>query len=82
MAGLAAQLPGGAAALAAASEGLDSETAAGLLAAFGLLGGDGRRRERCPIGSRPCSPSSRRCRRPLTERLLVELLARVVEPRD
>ncbi|KRC58621.1 pyridoxal-dependent decarboxylase [Agromyces sp. Root81] len=87
VAGLAEALPGGADALAAASVDLDSESAAGLLRAFGLLGGapaagataagaDGALPDRLApvlalVGALPPQ---------LTERLLVELLARVVEP--
>jgi glutamate/tyrosine decarboxylase-like PLP-dependent enzyme len=82
VAGLAETLPGGVDALAAASAGLDSEGAAGLLRAFGLLGGaeasgaDGALPDRLApvlalVGALPPQ---------LTERLLVELLARVVEP--
>lgn len=86
VAGLAATLPGGLDALAGASAGLDSEGAAGLLRAFGLLGGaaagdepagaDGALPDRLApvlalVGALPPQ---------LTERLLVELLARVVEP--
>ena len=81
VAGLTAQLPGGAAALAAASEGLDSETAAGLLAAFGLLGGEGAGGA-LPDRLAPVLALVEALPAPLTERLLVELLARVVEPRD
>lgn len=76
---LAQSLPGGIEALAAASSGLDSAGAAGLLRAFGLLGGDdaaGALPDRLApvlalVGALPPK---------LTERLLVELLARVVEP--
>ncbi|SIO20896.1 Glutamate or tyrosine decarboxylase [Agromyces cerinus subsp. cerinus] len=86
VAGLAETLPGGLEGLAAASAGLDSAGAAGLLRAFGLLGGaasddeaagaDGALPDRLApvlalVGALPPQ---------LTERLLVELLARVVEP--
>ena len=80
VAGLTAQLPGGAAALAAASEGLDSDAAAGLLAAFGLLGGTGAEGA-LPDRLAPVLALVEALPGPLTERLLVELLARVVEPR-
>ncbi|MRX45405.1 pyridoxal phosphate-dependent decarboxylase family protein [Agromyces kandeliae] len=81
VAGLTAQLPGGAQALAAASAGLDSDTAARLLAAFGLLGGDGAGGA-LPDRMAPVLALVEALPGPLTERLLVELLARVVEPRD
>ena len=80
MAGLTAQLPGGAAARAAASEGLDAETAAGLLAAVGLRGGEGAGGA-LPDRLAPVLALVEALPAPLTERLLVELLARVVEPR-
>jgi sphinganine-1-phosphate aldolase len=78
--GLGAQLPGGLEGLAAASAGLDSDGAASLLAAFGLLGGPG---EGGPLPDRlaPVLALVEALPGPLTERLLVELLARVVEPR-
>jgi hypothetical protein len=88
LAGLAAQLPGGADALAAASvrqaqgaaAGLDSDSAASLLAAFGLLGGAGATGA-LPDRLAPVLALVEALPGPLTERLLVELLARVVEPR-
>ncbi len=79
VAGLVAQLPGGAAALAAASEGLDSDAAAALLSAFGLLGGPGAGGA-LPDRLAPVLALVEALPGPLTERLLVELLARVVEP--
>ncbi|WP_438855002.1 pyridoxal phosphate-dependent decarboxylase family protein [Agromyces sp. M3QZ16-3] len=79
--GLAGQLPGGAEALAAASAGLDSDGAAGLLGAFGLLGGEGAGGA-LPERMAPVLALVEALPGPLTERLLVELLARVVEPRD
>ena len=80
LAGLAARLPGGAQALAAAAAGLASEAAASLLAAFGLLGG-ARASGALPDRLAPVLALVEALPRPLTERLLVELLARVVEPR-
>ncbi|MGW4931146.1 pyridoxal phosphate-dependent decarboxylase family protein [Agromyces sp. NPDC004153] len=80
LAGLAEQLPGGADALAAAALGLDSEAAASLLAAFGLLVGDGATGA-LPDRLAPVLALVEALPGPLTERLLVELLARVVEPR-
>jgi sphinganine-1-phosphate aldolase len=80
LAGLAAQLPGGLDALAAASEGLDSDAAASLLGAFGLLGGEGAGGA-LPDRLAPVLALVEALPGPLTERLLVELLARVVEPR-
>jgi glutamate/tyrosine decarboxylase-like PLP-dependent enzyme len=80
VAGLAERLPGGAAALAAASAGLDSDSAADLLAAFGLLGGEGAGGA-LPERMAPVLALVEALPGPLTERLLVELLARVVEPR-
>jgi hypothetical protein len=80
VAGLAERLPGGAAALAAASAGLDSDSAADLLAAFGLLGGEGAGGAR-PERMAPVLALVEALPRPHTERLLVELRARVVEPR-
>ncbi|MGR0318240.1 pyridoxal phosphate-dependent decarboxylase family protein [Agromyces sp. ZXT2-3] len=80
VAGLAQQLPGGAGALAAASAGFDSDTAAGLLGAFGLLGGEGAGGA-LPDRMAPVLALVEALPGPLTERLLVELLARVVEPR-
>ncbi|WP_400999488.1 pyridoxal phosphate-dependent decarboxylase family protein [Agromyces sp. GXQ0307] len=81
VAGLAQQLPGGGDALAAASAGLDSDTAAGLLGAFGLLGGEGAGGA-LPERMAPVLALVEALPGPLTERLLVELLARVVEPRS
>ena len=78
--GLAADLPGGVEALVAASDGLDSDTAASLLAAFGLLGGDDAGGA-LPDRLAPVLALVEALPGPLTERLLVELLARVVEPR-
>ena len=80
LAGLAERLPGGAAALAAASDALDSDVAASLLSAFGLLGGDGSSGA-LPDRLAPVLALVEALPGPLTERLLVELLARVVEPR-
>ncbi len=80
---LADGLPGGPAALAAAaSHGLDSDAAAGLLAAFGLLGGgDGSAgAPALPARLAPVLALVEALPGELTERLLVELLARVVEP--
>ncbi|WP_448810571.1 pyridoxal phosphate-dependent decarboxylase family protein [Agromyces bauzanensis] len=81
VAGLAETLPGGAEALAAASAELDSDGAAALLAAFGLLGGDGAGGA-LPERLAPVLALVEALPGPLTERLLIELLARVVEPRD
>lgn len=81
LAGLVAALPGGAAALAGASAGLDSDTAAGLLGAFGLLGGSDAAGV-LPERLAPVLALVAALPAPLTERLLIELLARVVEPRD
>lgn len=88
LAGLAERLPGGADALAGASlrqaqdgaDGLDSDAAASLLAAFGLLGGEGATGA-LPDRLAPVLALVEALPGPLTERLLVELLARVVEPR-
>ncbi|GAA2028164.1 aminotransferase class V-fold PLP-dependent enzyme [Agromyces tropicus] len=80
VAGLAGGLPGGADALAAASASLDSDGAADLLAAAGLLGGDGAGGA-LPERLAPVLALVEALPGPLTERLLVELLARVVEPR-
>ena len=88
LAGLAERLPGGADAFAAASlrqaqdgaDGLDSDAAASLLAAFGLLGGEGATGA-LPDRLAPVLALVEALPGPLTERLLVELLARVVEPR-
>jgi len=82
VAGLAARLPGGGESLAAASAGLDSDTAADLLAAFGLLGGGDGAGGALPDRMAPVLALVEALPGPLTERLLVELLARVVEPRD
>ena len=88
-AGLADALPGGADALeAAAAAGLDSESAAGLLRAAGLLGGrvsgdggpGGGSTGALPDRMAPVLALVEALPGPLTERLLVELLARVVEP--
>jgi hypothetical protein len=79
VADLAGQLPGGEGALTAASAGLDAETAAALLAAFGLLGGDGAAGA-LPARLAPVLALVEALPKPLTERLLIELLARVVEP--
>ena len=67
---------------AAASHGLDSDTAAGLLAAFGLLGGGdgGAGAAALPARLAPVLALVEALPGGLTERLLVELLARVVEP--
>ena len=78
---LAETLPGGADALAGASAGLDSDTAAGLLGAFGLLGGPDAAGA-LPERLAPVLALVEALPAPLTERLLIELLARVVEPRD
>jgi glutamate/tyrosine decarboxylase-like PLP-dependent enzyme len=79
VADLAGQLPGGERALVAASDGLDAETAAALLAAFGLLSGDGAAGA-LPARLAPVLALVEALPGPLTERLLIELLARVVEP--
>jgi sphinganine-1-phosphate aldolase len=81
LAGVAAGLPGGADGLAAASAGIDSEGAAALLAAFGLLRGPGEGGA-LPEQLAPVLALVEALPGPLTERLLVELLARVVEPRE
>lgn len=81
VADLASRLPGGAEALAAASVDLDSDAAAALLSAFGLLGGDGAGGA-LPDRLAPVLALVEALPGPLTERLLVELLARVVEPRE
>jgi glutamate/tyrosine decarboxylase-like PLP-dependent enzyme len=84
LAAVAAQLPGGGAALAAASDGLDSDAAAALLGAFGLLGGGDAGGADAggalPDHLAPVLALVEALPAPLTERLLVELLARVVEP--
>lgn len=81
LASLASTLPGGIEALAAASGDLDSESAAELLGAFGLLGGGGGGGA-LPEQLAPVLALVEALPAPLTERLLIELLARVVEPRD
>jgi hypothetical protein len=84
LAGLAERIPGGADALAAASAGLDSDAASMLLGAFGLLGGgtDAGAAEALPDRLAPVLALVEALPRTLTERLLIELLARVVEPND
>jgi hypothetical protein len=82
VAGLAAQLPGGADMLAEASvDQIDAENAAALLGAFGLLGGEGAGGA-LPDRLAPVLALVEALPGPLTERLLIELLARVVEPHD
>ncbi|MFE5673125.1 pyridoxal phosphate-dependent decarboxylase family protein [Agromyces sp. NPDC056523] len=76
---LAAGLGGGPSALAAASADLDSDAAAALLAALGLLGDSGAA-VALPARLAPVLALVETLPGPLTERLLVELLARVVEP--
>jgi glutamate/tyrosine decarboxylase-like PLP-dependent enzyme len=76
---IAAGLPGGAEGLAAAFAGLDSEGAAALLEAFGLLRGPDEGGA-LPEQLAPVLALVEALPGPLTERLLVELLARVVEP--
>ncbi|MFE6967477.1 pyridoxal phosphate-dependent decarboxylase family protein [Agromyces sp. NPDC057679] len=84
LAGLVEALPGfgseggpsGLDALAGADGGLDSDTAAAILGAAGLLGGEGALPDRLA----PVLALVEALPGPLTERLLVELLARVVEP--
>ncbi|MBM7505306.1 pyridoxal phosphate-dependent decarboxylase family protein [Agromyces aurantiacus] len=78
---LAEGLPGGTRALAAASAGLDSDAAAALLAAFGLLGGGDGSGGALPDRLAPVLALVEALPGALTERLLIELLARVVEPR-
>jgi sphinganine-1-phosphate aldolase len=85
LAALAERIPGGADALTAASEVLDSDTAAVLLSAFGLLGvgtdaGTAGTAGALPDRLAPVLALVEALPRPLGERLLVELLARVVEP--
>ncbi|MCD2442656.1 aspartate aminotransferase family protein [Agromyces sp. SYSU K20354] len=88
VAGLASAVPGGAEALeaaaAAAGDGLDAESAAALLRAAGLLGdgssGDAPGGGALPERMAPVLALVEALPGPLTERLLVELLARVVEP--
>ena len=81
VADLVSGLPGGAEALAAASADLDSDTAAAILSGFGLLGGDGGGGA-LPDRLAPVLALVEALPGPLTERLLIELLARVVEPRE
>lgn len=87
LAGLVEALPGfgddgglsalsGGEALAGLAAGLDSDTAAAILGAAGLLGGEGALPDRLA----PVLALVEALPGPLTERLLVELLARVVEP--
>jgi sphinganine-1-phosphate aldolase len=78
---LAETLPGGAGVLAGASAGLDSDTAAGLLGAFGLLGSPAAAGA-LPDRLAPVLALVEALPAALTERLLIELLARVVEPHD
>ncbi|WP_344311428.1 pyridoxal phosphate-dependent decarboxylase family protein [Agromyces terreus] len=78
LAGLADALPGGLEPLLASDAGLDSDTAAGLLGAIGLLGGEG---GGLPAQMAPVLALVEALPSQLTGRLLVELLARVVEPR-
>lgn len=81
VAGLTAALPGGADALVAAvAHGLDSDGAAGLLRAAGLLGGV-EAGGALPDQLAPVLALVEALPGALTERLLIELLARVVEPR-
>lgn len=80
LAELATALPGGVDALAAASAGLDSDGAAAWLIAFGLLDADSR--GALPTRLAPVLALVAALPAPLTERLLVELLARAVEPRE
>ncbi|WP_350349501.1 aminotransferase class V-fold PLP-dependent enzyme [Agromyces sp. G08B096] len=68
--------PEGAAALATSASGLDSDGAALLLASFGLLGGA----SALPDRMAPVLALVEALPPELSERLLVELLARVVEP--
>ncbi|WP_353810352.1 pyridoxal phosphate-dependent decarboxylase family protein [Agromyces sp. SYSU T00194] len=68
---------GGAAALGALDGGIDSDTAAGLLAGLGLIGGDG---PAVPESLAPVLALVEVLPAPLAERLLVELLGRLVEP--
>ena len=81
---LADGLPEGADVFAAASTGLDSDGAAALLLAFGLLGGGvgAAASEALPERLAPVLALVEALPGPLAERLLVELLARVVEPRE
>ncbi len=79
LAGLADVLPGGIEPLLAASGSIDSDTAAGLLGAIGLLGGEG---GALPAQMAPVLALVEALPSELTGRLLVELLARVVEPRS
>jgi len=83
LAGLADALPGGLEPLLAASGGIDSDTAAGLLGAIGLLGGSGDGSGGgLPAQMAPVLALVEALPSELTGRLLVELLARVVEPRS
>jgi sphinganine-1-phosphate aldolase len=77
-------LPEGADVFAAASTGLDSDGAAALLLAFGLLGGGvgTAASEALPERLAPVLALVEALPGPLAERLLVELLARVVEPHE
>lgn len=77
-------LRGGPGALAAASAGLDSDAAVALLTAFGLSGANADAAPGAALPERlaPVLALVEALPGPLTERLLVELLARVVEPRD
>ncbi|MFF2369775.1 pyridoxal phosphate-dependent decarboxylase family protein [Agromyces sp. NPDC058110] len=90
LAGLADALPGGVEPLLAAGGAIDSDTAAALLGAIGLLGGADEGDDRADDGGRGGLPAQmapvlalvEALPSQLTGRLLVELLARVVEPRD
>ncbi|MBT2516401.1 aspartate aminotransferase family protein [Streptomyces sp. ISL-90] len=81
LAELATALPGGVDALAATSAGLDADGAAAWLTAFGLLGaadtGGALPDRLAPVLALVAALPAQ-----LTERLLIELLARVVEPHD
>jgi len=68
---------GGAAALGALAGGVDSDTAAGLLGGLGLLAADG---PAVPESLAPVLALVEVLPAPLAERLLVELLGRLVEP--
>ncbi|GLI28423.1 aspartate aminotransferase family protein [Agromyces rhizosphaerae] len=68
---------GGAAALGALAGGVDSDTAAGLLGGLGLLAADG---PAVPESLAPVLALVEVLPAPLSERLLVELLGRLVEP--
>ncbi|MGI9823854.1 pyridoxal phosphate-dependent decarboxylase family protein [Agromyces sp. Marseille-Q5079] len=78
LAGLADAVPGGIEPLLAASGGIDSDTAAGLLGAIGLLGDES---GGLPAQMAPVLALVEALPSELTGRLLVELLARVVEPK-